>query len=66
MKFFNSLSLLTALASTAFAVVVPGADTPLFYLVSTSKDTAPNLLVCSFLPSEGKRDMLTSFDSRCA
>ena len=50
MKFFNSLSLLVTIASTAFAVRVPNADTPLFYLVSTSTSPAPNLLVCSFLP----------------
>ena len=59
MKFVNlafSLSVLSSLASGVFSatvlprVVPPGADTPLFYLVSTSASSGPNLLVRKFFP----------------
>jgi len=52
MKFFTSASafaLVASLASSVSAVVIPGADTPLFYFVSTSADSSANLLVS--LPS---------------
>ena len=40
---------MAALASFAGAVTVPGADTPLFYLVASSSDQGANLLVSHIL-----------------
>ena len=40
---------IAALASFAGAKFVPGADTPLFYLVSSSHDQDANLLVSHIL-----------------
>ena len=49
MKYFNTLSALTLLASFVtgvLSVTPPGGDTPLFYFVSSSGDSASNFLVC--------------------
>jgi len=49
MKYFNTLSALTLLASfvtRVLSVRPPGGDTPLFYFVSSSGNSASNLLVC--------------------
>jgi hypothetical protein len=49
MKYFNTLFALTLLASLVTGVLSirpPGGDTPLFYFVSSSGNSASNLLVC--------------------
>ena len=42
---FTPLALLAALPSLVYAIVPPGASTPLFYLVSSSSTSSANLLV---------------------
>jgi hypothetical protein len=44
---FSSLALFTTLISTAVAIVPPGADTPLFYLVASSKNGGSGNLAVS-------------------
>ena len=48
---FSTLPVFTLLASWAYAIraaTVPGADTPLFYFVSTTQESTANLLVRDF------------------
>ena len=47
---FASLALLASVLTAVSATVVPGASTPLFYLVASSTTSSANLLVSSVPP----------------
>lgn len=54
-----TLSVLASLIASVGSVVIPGASTPLFYLVSSSPDPASNLLVRQY-DNRPKQDCIKS------